>query len=368
MGAAWMLPQWRRTVQTVFPDMHGHQLTALAAMSWGMCLARHCQFNRIASVLPGRAKLLSTERRWQRLVANERLVVVERCAQLAEALLRHWSGRRLALFVDETPLKGNWLYCLKVSVAYRKRALPLVWVCYRRGEMPDSQPALMQRLLGEVARCLPPNVQVTLMADRGLAWPVVIDICRALQWHFLLRVQGQTKVLLANHRQRCRIDQLVAVPKGQFTGSGLVFQQAGWRQANIVAVHDDDQRQPWLLITSLQPTRRRCTEYRRRMWQEQSFRDEKSHGFQWQQSQVRHPEHAERLLLAVALSMWLAIALGTLTIKRGLRRELEPPRRRTLSVFQLGLRWLHERLRRGQPPPITLRLYPASAKVKCVGS
>jgi hypothetical protein len=76
------------------------------------------------------------------------------------------------------------------------------------------------------------------------------------------------------------------------------------------------------------------------MWIEESFRDDKSHGFQWDKSRVDDPKHATRLLVVLALAALLALSLGTWLIKHGLRHEIDPRRERRLSVFQLGLQAL----------------------------
>lgn len=367
MGAARMLTQWTATVQTAFTGWHGHQIKAFAAMSLGMCLSRCCQFSRIALVLPTVAKAASVERRCERLVSNVRVDAWAGARQLAAHMLCHWSGRRLQLLLDETPMRGNRLYCLKVSVGYRRRALPLVWVCYRRGAMPTSQPRLVKRLLAEVADVLPASVDVTLMADRGLSWPLLIDLCDTHGWHFVLRLQGQTHVELDDGR-RLALCELVARPAMQWTGPARVFKTAGWRKVNVVAVWRVGDHEPWLLATDLPATRSRCQQYRKRMWQEQAFRDEKSHGFQWQRSGVTDPVHAERLLLIVALATWLAIALGSDLIKRGRRYVVQRSRHRALSVFQLGLRWLQHQLARGHAPPCRLKLHPYDPKLETVGA
>ena len=97
--------------------------------------------------------------------------------------------------------------------------------------------------------------------------------------------------------------------------------------------------EPWLLITDLPANGQRFGQYRKRMRQELSFRDEKSHGLRWTESRVEDPAHAERLLLVMALAMMRLIGLGLEVIRRGRRHHLERSDRRTLSIFQLGLRW-----------------------------
>ena len=87
------------------------------------------------------------------------------------------------------------------------------------------------------------------------------------------------------------------------------------------------------------------------MRQEQSFRDEKSHGFHWNASRVRDPDHATRLPLVMALAMAWLIAEGLRVIRDGERDRYERRDRRTLSLFQLGLRSAQNALIPTRDPP-----------------
>jgi len=54
----------------------------------------------------------------------------------------------------------------------------------------------------------------------------------------------------------------------------------------------------------------RCRQYARRMWCEQSFRDEKAQGFHWDASRVDDPRRATRLLVLLALATLLCVAIA----------------------------------------------------------
>ena len=104
----------------------------------------------------------------------------------------------------------------------------------------------------------------------------------------------------------------------------------------------------------------RLREYGVRMDIEQSFRDDKSAGFDIDHTRLQHPERLERLLLAVAkVALRGAIAtiwcheLGEFVLQQGelvrrlkvaLRGAIDPGFTRELSLFQLGLRWLKHAL------------------------
>jgi hypothetical protein len=354
MGAAWMLHHWAHRVRLLVPQLHGHQVKTLALMAWSMCSSGGCRVTTMTLAAPTSAQRASTRRRFERFLANDRIDVAGSAVDLGRALLQNFRGRTITLMLDETAL-GPWLNCMKVSVGYERRALPLAWTCYLPGRLPIPQPQIVELVLRQAALCVPANTRVVLMADRGLSWPSVIDLCRELGWDYLLRVQRQTSVRLQGGPTQ-RADQLVQRGGPACGTRGEVFQTAGWRACNIVAWWPRDQHEPWLLVTSLPPRRCRCAEYRRRMWQEESFRDEKSHGFGWQRSRVREPDHADRLLLVMQLAMWMVIAAGVDLVRRGARTLVECTSTATLSIFQLGYRWWRYIAPAGRAPPITLTL------------
>jgi hypothetical protein len=228
---------------------------------------------------------------------------------------------------------------LALRLVYRERAIPLAWVCYEPGHAPASFPVLIGRLIAEVATLVPPDTQVVLMTDRGLSWPVLLDQCRRVGWSFLCRVQGSTRIQTADG-VITPIRDRAPRPGTRWQGRGRAFLKAGWRAVNVVAVWRRGDDEPWLLVTDLAPSWVRCTQYRHRMDEEESFRDDKSSGFEWNASRVRDPVHMDRLLLVLQLAACFVLAQGVFVLQHGFRSVLERPDRRTLSLFSLGLRWL----------------------------
>ena len=346
MSAADMVRRWQQTVKiNLLPTLHAHQAKALGLLSWTMALAGSCCAGAIAPLAPaGTAKPASVRRRMERLLANERLDGVAALLQLTRSILHDWGGggRRLLLILDETP-RQNALRCMRLSVAYRKRAVTLLSVCYRPNRPPMPMPRLVRWMLREVAACLPEGTTtVTLLADRGLCWPTLIRQCRRLGWHYLLRLQCDTRVRRPDDGGERPVVGLAPRRGTRWFGQDLrVFKNARWLRANVVAVWEPEANGPWLLVTDVPASYACCRGYCKRTWCEQSHRDEKSHGLNWQKSQVDDPDHAQRLVLLMALATLLCIATGAAAIKRGLRRRLFEPRWRRLdSVFRLGRRCL----------------------------
>lgn len=347
MDLARMLGALGREVQESFPGLHGHQVKSLSGAAAAMIAAAHCQLSRMALVNCGLAMVPSEERRWQRLVANPRMDAEELADQWAAATLA--DAGQVTLILDETPNRDK-LRAMKVSRQVQGRAIPVLWSCYKPDALPMSQDSLVMDLLERTARSLPPGAQPTLLADRGLSWPKVLDFCVRHGWHYVLRVQGQTRVQLADGRQM-PVRNLVPKRGRTWCGPAQVFKKAGWRRTGVVAHWPTALEDPWLLITDLPANRLRCAQYRKRMRIELSFRDEKSSGFHWNQSRIRDPKHAMRLLLIMALATGFLIALGARLIRGGQHKRLERRARRILSVFQIGLRYVHYCLYNSRPPP-----------------
>src|SRR5262249_2900731 len=122
MSALPMIRDWRRQVrEELLPGLHGHQANALADLSFAMAVAEHCHSGKLAKAAPGAPTPAATKRRTERFLANDRLDPDAAWPQLAHAVLHGWAGGPVVLILDETP-NHNDLRCLKLTLAYRKRA------------------------------------------------------------------------------------------------------------------------------------------------------------------------------------------------------------------------------------------------------
>jgi hypothetical protein len=356
MSALPIVRPWRRCVAGLMPSLHGHQANALADFSLACASAGDCRAGRLAPHAPTDAAPASARRRFERLLANPRLRPGRAQSDLARSLCAHWQGRTLLLILDETP-KANDLRAMCVRAAYARRALPLASACYRPHAPPRPMPQLVRGLLRQVRACLPAGCEVVLLADRGLAWPTLVDWCRRHGWHYVLRLQSQTRVRLPDGTERSAAE-LAPRPGARWLGAARAFKKAGWRGANVVATWERGMKEAWLLLTDEPARLRHCRVYGKRTWVEESFRDDKSSGFGWGDSRVTDPARAARLLVVLALAMVLAASLGSAAVKSGGRKRLDPRRGRRLSVVQVGLRWLRDAVTHGGDHLLRLeRLY-----------
>ncbi len=137
----------------------------------------------------------SVERRIRR-IENDHQIEVATCFEpLVKELLAHSRIDALWLIVDPS-FQEDRVVMVSVNVWYRGRSLPLVWATW-----PANQPlegdGFWQRV-AELAAAgakalLPAGIPVTVLADRAFGTPAFTDLVEQQGWHWIVRVQGQTR-------------------------------------------------------------------------------------------------------------------------------------------------------------------------------
>lgn len=338
MSVTNILYHWSQAVRKSFTALSKPQAYVLAAFSLGLGRARRCALARVAESLFWLGKPDSLERRLQRFLSNEHIDWQLGCQNLSAWVLRSlvFAQRTLVLLVDETSLAEH-LKVMAVSLAYRGRAIPLAWWCYRQEHYPTKQVRLIDTLLGWITPHIPEGHDVLVEADRGIGTsPSLLRRIEKRGWHFLVRVQGSVR-LKRDDGSIVPFRSLVRAPGQQWSGWVQAFRKAGWRRCWAIAYWGKGHKEPWLLLSDQAEVSGQ--RYGWRMWEELAFRDFKSTGWHWQKSRVWDPAHANRLWLVMALAYAWALSLGTQVAHWvELQRQLMRGRKRRLSFFALGLR------------------------------
>lgn len=336
-----LMYQFSQEIAIQMPSLNKWQRDNLAIFSLGVVQAESCIQGKVAKRLRAVGKRQAVERRFQRFVSNDHLPLAKSQEEWTHWVVKSLVNQELILLVDETQL-GDHVSAMVVGVAYEGRCIPLVWRCYQKAAYPhEGQVQLIMELLKRIQASLPAEADPLLQADRGIGTsPALIKAVDELGWRYLFRVQGSSKVIEADGTEYAlgRVIQ----PGESWAAEGLVFKKRGRIPAQVRVIWDEDQEEPWALVTN-DPTLT-GREYAVRVWQEQSFRDLKSGGWQWNQSHIWFPHHTERLLLVLAVAYAWVLALGAYFIHAGqatpLRLRPDGSRRRRLSIFREGLDYL----------------------------
>lgn len=342
---------WQSRIREMLRDLGYWQSLVLAMYSLGMVLARQNAPSKVSEKLGVMGKADTVQRRLERFIDNARVDWQGCCVAWSGWVLQHYSGGRVILLVDETKL-GEHLSLMMVGLAYRQCCVPLAWWAYAPDAWPLAQVALISRLLSWVKAALPAGVVPLVEADRGIGTsPDLVRAVEGLGWQYLFRVQ---KSVVLRHAGRERaLKHLVNAPGQSWSGTGQVFKKAGWLDTTVLVVWAVGYSDYWCLITN-DPTAH-TRQYAIRYWQEAGFRDLKSDGWQWHTSRIWLPDHANRLVLVMALATAWMLTLGALAFDDpDLKAHLTKGQLQTYSLFRLGLRCFEALLDHSAPTRLPL--------------
>jgi len=347
-------------VRKANPDEDPRRQRVFAWAVAGLLLEKSIHLTVWALVIASAAKAASRVRRLRRFLANPHVNVRTYYEALLRPALAGWAAATLYLVLDTTTLAGK-LVILRVSLVYRGRAIPLVWEVYERKSV--SLPfAAYKAVLAHVGTLLPPGAQVVLLGDRGFRSTTLMRWCRKQQprWHFRLRLKGNQVVTLADGREQ-RLQWLGLQP-GQV---GFLQQvRLGKEHYGPVSVAmawaTTANAEAWYVATDEPAEQQTLTEYGLRMDIEQEFRDDKSGGFQLEDSQLEDAASVSRLLLVVSVACLHLVSLGTFVVEREQRELVDPHWLRGLSYLQIGWRWLRRALYLELPVASLFRLNPGA--------
>jgi len=292
---------------------------------------------------------VSTVRRLSRFLASPAVDARSWYRPIAQAWLlsQFQQVGEIRLIVDGTKI-GFGHQLLMVSLAYRRRAVPIAWSWVRhvRGHSSGKQQISLLQYLGSL---LPKNAPVFLVGDSEFGSIAVLRQLEHWRWFFVLRQKGNTSLWLNEQVGWQRMEKF-APHAGESTWCPNSYLTQTEIHTVAALIHwQVGEKEPWCLATNLPDASLTLRYYRRRMWTEEMFADFKKHGFDLENTMLRNPPRLSRLTLAVAfLYVWL-LSVGSRTIRAGLRHFVDRKDRRDLSLFQIGLRFIDRRLLNSLP-------------------
>ena len=340
---------WFRRIMELRP---GQRITQIRNFVWliiGIYQSRSVCLSRIAGKIPGSAKLLSTTRRLSRLLDNPAI----RVREWYEPIAREWLETQfrnlgeIRLIVDGTKI-GFSHQLLMVSLAYRKRAIPIAWTWVKqvRGHSGSKKHLA---LLAYVRGLIPSRAAVFVVGDCEFGSVAVLRQLEQWHWFYVLRQKSDTGVWINERNGWQTFSSFIQGPGESIWLGQAYLSIKDIYPVNLLFHRDVGEKEPWCLATNLPDLSMTLHYYRRRMWIEEMFGDMKDHGFDLESTMLRHFERLSRLTLAVSLLYVWLISIGTRTIRNGLRELVDRKDRRDLSIFQIGLRFIERCVTNVQP-------------------
>ena len=328
----------------------------MALLITGLFLGAAVHMPKIVRKWPVVGKLPSLVNRLRRFLNNPHVVVKEWYRPVAKELVQPFAGGRIRLVVDCTKV-GFYFRLMTISIAYRKRTLPLAWSVHR-GRKGHIKAEEIIALFDYVAQLLPENSQIWVVGDTGFQSVQLLRWFMRRHWHFVIRQQGRIKVYRAGHGW-CKLNHF-ALDEGETRFVGWVRltekHNAGWFWLILHWERGEDE--PWYLVSNCSGKFNLIRMYKVRMWVEEMYGDLKGHGFDLEATHLNDVDRISRLVFAACLTFVWLITLGSWVVKRGFRHFVDRKDRRDKSYFRIGWDWIEDCLRLDRPLRLHFKPYP----------
>ena len=339
----------RRYVQGLierhFSSFRKSQRTTISDLAVGLLKAGKVGLAAIARGMVDDTTVRHRIKRIWRFETNDRVSTSRAMQCLTKWVLS--GAKEVVIALDWTYLGDRVLLAAKVAV--RRRAVPIAWLVMEKAQFDkdrksrnDAEEQLIQRLR-EMLGAHP----WILLADRGFARADLVAKLTSWDVRFVIRACGSTWVQWAGFAGA--LDNVPRKPGRAKRYDGVLYQKRRRVPVGLVVTHREPAAEAWYLVTNVEGTKEVVRFYRQRMWIEESFRDAKSN-LGLHKLWLATAERIERMLIIVAVVMWLAVLVALDYVAR--HGEVDPQlstkkRGGTLSVFRTGLELIRAL---GMPP------------------
>jgi len=242
---------WIQRICELRPKQRKTQVQNFVWLVVGIFHSHSVSLSKIAGKVMSTAKNVSTVRRLSRFLASPAVKVRSWYRSTAKAWLlsQFQQVGEIRLIVDGTKV-GFGHQLLMVSLAYRRRAVPIAWSWVRqvRGHSSGKQQI---SLLKYVLTLIPQNTPVFLVGDSEFGSIAVLRQLKQWRWFFVLRQKGNTGLWINEQVGWQRMEKFV-----QHAGQSTWCPNSYLTQTEIhpvsALIHwQIGEKEPWCLATNL---------------------------------------------------------------------------------------------------------------------
>jgi hypothetical protein len=316
----------------------------LAWMMVGLINSKTVSLGAWAPFVVSRARYAqSVVRRFSRWLDNNRIKPESLYGPLIEKALVSWMGKRVYVALDTSMLWNT--YCLiRLSVIYRGRAVPLVWQVIEHGSAAVSFETYKD-LLEKAKTYCPFASEVVLLADRGFADTQLMGHLRELGWHWRIRIKSPFWIH-PTHLRPFQVGDVELKPGHMSFWPEVAITDKAFGPVHLGVARPIGSEEYWYVISDEAAELKMFAEYGLRFDIEENFLDDKSNGFQLEDSLMRSAAVLERLCFVLAITTLYLVSVGTSVVQQGKRRLVDPHWFRGARYVKIGWRGLQYALTR----------------------
>jgi len=318
-------------------DHRPFHIRRLASVCTGMQLARTTQLSKVARWVRKETQQNSREQFLKRFLMSPYFSQEAAYYPLVRQALSSYKAPHWHLILDRTNLDKHRLDLLMVSLAFRKRAIPLGWqVRPFGGTGSETQIRLLERISG----LIPSGQSVIVHGDTEFGSVSMMQYVRSHpNWDFILAQKKHTYFQTSDETWHY-LANLPIKPRQPIYRTELTWtKHHHYKSVNLFAFYAPHQSGATssrynvrYCVTSL-PIAHTLRRVGRRRWGiECMFRDYKSSGWHIDQSGLQNSDNTETLLVLLSINYLWATALGRWLCKSGRRSEVDA-KKSAISVF-----------------------------------
>jgi Transposase DDE domain len=280
----------------------------------------------------------STQKRLSRWVNNPRINPAKLYSPIVKAVFANWSDPEIYLTFDTSMLWDE--YCLiRICVVHLGRAIPVGWRVIKH-KSSSVKLDTYQDLLKRVAKLLPSQPKIVLLADRGFADAQLVRYVRQLGWQCRIRIKGNFLLRHPRHGW-LQVNQFpLTLGSAQLIHNVQIHKHNSLTDVHLAIGWEETSGEKWYILSTEPTTLQTFREYGLRFTIEENFKDDKSSGFDLENSKLRSAPALSRLCLVMAMTTLFLTATGVQVVITGQRRLVDPHWFRGSSYLKIGWSWV----------------------------
>lgn len=341
------------------------RIAVLAGYISGIVASRKTHNREVAKHSGLSARVDSRIKRLERWYRNDAIGYEVEYLPYIQPLLENFARQPLVLAMDASGIGRNNM-ALMVHIIYEMRAIPLCWTVINQPKGHSPAETHIQ-LLESVRSILPESCEVVFLGDGEFDSVELQSYLRNLpNWDYVSRTAKNTQLWMDGEETSYAEEAALLSPGDCYSMPDVLFSRQTFGPVHAVIHWDEKYEEPLFLVTSLELAEEAAHYYRLRMRIETFFSDQKSRGFGLDKSHITDPIRLFRLLIPACLAYIWMIYLGVQSHLRDIVPIIHRADRCDLSLFQLGLDYLHHLIEEDLPIDVSFSLPVQFLYQKCV--
>ena len=210
---------------------------------------------------------------------------------------------KIYIQLDYTSIDTDFLV-LSASIAFRGKSVPIYFSMrrYPKRKNMTNLIKMEEAFIKGLRHCLNKQYQYVIVADRGFGNARFMSLCQENNLEYIVRICGDLKIEYGAKNKLNEIKYSKTLTS--------IFVPSWNRDADIIVKKKGDAI--WYLCSNIKEIDRRAVarEYERRFKIEKLFQDQKSSGFNIENTKIRKYDRLKRLLFCTCISQALMLFTG----------------------------------------------------------